>query len=543
MRTCAVLAQLLVAIAFVGSALGAEREARGHPPEPPRTGKFLSLHYGRVETEWMVEAAKRVDMMLFSASIQLTVPRAVREANPKALCLGYLNTLDFDGKDGGKHLDRPSMTAEWPEVNRKEDWFLHDDKGQRILCYLHDGYRERYAVDRTNPQLQRYLAGKAKEIVAAGYDGVFLDNFALELGFRRKDKYSGFPAGMTNARWQEGGRALLAAIKEAVGKDKLVVYNGLHGGASRQRSSFQTEGLSPFEAAMQAAEACDGGMWEGYFGWGGLTETTLRNTVDTIAAYNNRDKVTIALATGESQREANVRFCLYLLSLDGTRAYFSYVPNYKRIRWYPVFDTDLGKPAGDYELRDGVATRRFEKGFVLVNATDRAATVALPQPYQGRYAERLERAALPPKSGEILFDLSVKVEPPETVERSVEASGGPVNLMGQQRGNRTEGTMTLTIPADIPLKDIRAASLVFTINDWDQTGEGEIHLNGHRVDLPISRASNGRDYEFPPFPVSVEWLKAGESEVKFIYKATAGFIAKQVTLLLEVPHRRAEVGR
>ena len=40
-------------------------------------------------------------------------------------------------------------------------------------------------------QLQSYLAEKAKEVVDAGYGGVFLDNFGLELLFRRKDKYSG----------------------------------------------------------------------------------------------------------------------------------------------------------------------------------------------------------------------------------------------------------------------------------------------------------------------------------------------------------------
>ncbi|MBM4047948.1 MAG: hypothetical protein FJ279_22840, partial [Planctomycetes bacterium] len=496
-----------------GNAAGQPQAASPRAPSP-RTAKFLSLHFGRVETEWMVEAAKQVDMMLFSANIQVTVPPAVRAANPKALCLGYLNTLDL-----GPRASLESMVKEWAEIDRKhEDWFLHDEKGQRILVYMHTGARDRYGLDRTNPGLQRYLAEKAKEIVVAGYDGVFLDNHTLELLFRRKDKYSGFPAGMTNARWQEGGRALLAAIKQAVGKDNppaatgaaragLVVYNGLHGGASRQRSSFQTEGLSPFEAAMQAAEVCDGGMWEDYFGSSGLTETTLRNAVDTLAAYNKRNKVTVALSTGESAREARTRFCLYLLSLDGDHAYFSYVPDYKRVRWYPVFDTDIGKPAADYELRDGVATRRFEKGFVAVNATERSRLVGMPQPYQNRYAEKLDELTLPPKSGEILSDLSLKIIPPETVERSVEASGGPVNLMGQQRGDRVEGGMVVTIPADIPLKAIRSASLVFTINDWDQRDEGEIQLNGHRVDLPISKASNGRDHEFPPHPVPVEWLR------------------------------------
>jgi hypothetical protein len=44
-----------------------------------RTGKFLSLHYGSVKEKWMVEAAKRVDMMLFSANVQVTVRRIRRQ--------------------------------------------------------------------------------------------------------------------------------------------------------------------------------------------------------------------------------------------------------------------------------------------------------------------------------------------------------------------------------------------------------------------------------------------------------------------------------
>jgi len=403
---------IFLLLTFGGVAIAGATDADG---VAARTGKFLSLHYGSVKPEWMVEAAECVDMMLFSANVQVIVPQAVREANPDALCLGYLNALDFDGRRDGRNLETPGMRKEWHEINQREDWFLHDEKGERVLVYMHTGTRERYGIDRTNPELQRYLAEKAKEIVDAGYDGVFLDNFGLELLFLRKDKYSGRPAGMTNARWQEGGRALLAAIKQAVGEDKVLIYNGLHGGSSRKLSSYQTEGVPTFEAAIQMAEVCDGGMWEGYFGYGGLSlsESNLRRIVDTFVAYNKLNKVTVALASGKSEQDAKTRFCLYLLSLDGEHAYFSYVPNYKRVDWYPIFDIDIGKPAADYEMQDGIATRLFEKGFVAVNATEEKATVSLPQRYKNGLGEEVEKLTLPPKSGEILFDLSVEIELPE----------------------------------------------------------------------------------------------------------------------------------
>ena len=356
----------------------------------------------------MVEAAKHVDMMLFSANVTVTIPPAVRKANPDVLCLGYLNVLDFNGKNNGPYLATPGMKEDWPEINKKEDWFLHDENGERILVYIHNGARERYAIDCTNPELQRYMGEAAKEIVDNGYDGVFLDNFGLELLFRRTDKYTGFPADMTNMRWQDGGKNLIVAIKQALGEENPVIFNGLHGGYSTKRSSFQTEGISPFAAAMQAVENCDGGMWEGYFGWSGLSldESVLQRTVDTLAVFNRLNKVTVALATGDSEHDAEVLFCLYLLSMDGDNAYFSYVPDYKRIKWYSIFDTDIDKPASDYELHDGIATRRFGKGLVAVNTREQEAVVALPKTYRNRLGDEVKELTLPPKSGEILFEVT-----------------------------------------------------------------------------------------------------------------------------------------
>jgi len=377
-----------------------------------RTGKFVSLHLGSVDTASVEEAARHVDMMIFSPNVTVSVPETVRTINPDVRCLGYINSLDFNGKGNGDYLSTPGMKADWPIINTHEDWFLHDENGERILVYLHTGARERYAIDRTHPGLQRYLAEKGKEIITAGYDGVFLDNFSLELLFRREDKYSGFPAGMTNTAWQEGGYELLSAMKEELTSEKLLVFNGVHGGSSHVRSSFQTEGLAPFDSAMRAADVCDGGMWEGYFGWGelNLSESRLSSTVNTLAAFNTRNKVTIACATGESDRDAKTLFCLYLLSLDGENAYFSYVPNYKRIRWYPVFDTDIGRPVAEYELHDGIATRRYENGFVSVNAKSQEVTIDLPGVFQNPLGENVEKLTLQPKSGEILFEESAKIE-------------------------------------------------------------------------------------------------------------------------------------
>jgi len=116
--------------------------------------------------------------------------------------------------------------------------------------------------------------------------------------------------------------------------------------------------------------------------------------------------------------------------------------------------------------------------------------------------------------------------------RSFESKDPQVNLLGNARGDRTEGFMRVVLPVEEA--NPASAYLVLTLNDWDQRGEGEITLNGHRVALPTSRLSNGRDYRFPPVAVPVEWLKFGPEPnvLRFVYTATAGFIVRKAQILI-----------
>ena len=116
--------------------------------------------------------------------------------------------------------------------------------------------------------------------------------------------------------------------------------------------------------------------------------------------------------------------------------------------------------------------------------------------------------------------------------RPFASTDAPVNLMGTGRGDRTEGTMTIVLPVEEA--NPGEAYLVLTINDWDQTGEGEIFLNGHPVELAISKLSNGRDYTFPSVRVPPDRLKFGPEPnvLRFVYKATAGFIIKRAEIIV-----------
>ena len=113
------------------------------------------------------------------------------------------------------------------------------------------------------------------------------------------------------------------------------------------------------------------------------------------------------------------------------------------------------------------------------------------------------------------------------------ASGDPVvNLLGAARGDRTDGTMKITLPVEEA--NPHAAWLVLTLNDWDQDAEGEIFLNGHKVQLATSNLSNGRDHAFPPVRLPTDWLRFGDTpnELKFVYLRTAGFIVRRAEIVI-----------
>jgi hypothetical protein len=116
--------------------------------------------------------------------------------------------------------------------------------------------------------------------------------------------------------------------------------------------------------------------------------------------------------------------------------------------------------------------------------------------------------------------------------RGFQTEDEPVVLFAAQRGDRTEGTMKIVLPVEEA--NPAAAYLVLTLHDWDQAGEGEIYLNGHRVELATSKLSNGRDYRFPPVVIPNQWLKFGPepNQLRFLYKSTAGFIVKKAEIVV-----------
>jgi hypothetical protein len=156
-----------------------------------------------------------------------------------------------------------------------------------------------------------------------------------------------------------------------------------------------------------------------------------------------------------------------------------------------------------------------------------------------RYAESLADAILQGRSYmEAIRSARRKLDslhtsiPLEAHGRIFESQDPPVNLLANERGNSTEGEMRIVLPLEEANPD--EAYLILTMFDWDHDDEGEIYLNGHRMDLDPSRLSNWRDHEFPPIWIPSYWLKFGPEPniLRFVWRSGAGFAVKGAKIVV-----------
>ena len=83
---------------------------------------------------------------------------------------------------------------------------------------------------------------------------------------------------------------------------------------------------------------------------------------------------------GSSSDTRAMRFgkASFMLDWDGEGGAFVYHATEAGDPWHPAWTADLGEPVGEkVVLAPGVATRRFERGRVIVNATTTAVTVTV----------------------------------------------------------------------------------------------------------------------------------------------------------------------
>jgi len=386
--------QLLFAVIFLcETVIGDDKQNDSLCSKKVCTPKFFAVALGKVDNKKLHNSANLCDLIILSPTSYPKIPSVLKEMNKKITILGYCETMSSD-------VDN----EEFVELNKHEDWFLHDGNGRRINVYVNKT-NKRFGMDKTKEGYQDWLANKCKKIIEAGYDGIFLDNLGVVFGYKNPFKYSGFPVGIENFNWQRGSIKLLEKVKAAVGKRNIVVFNQISVDDNSKLLGLikNNNGMDAMTASISFADACDGAMKENFFDNGKQINEDAPKFLNLLNILNKKNKYTLCLSRGNSAREAKTLYCLYLLALNGENSFFSYQIDYKTINWFDFYEKDLGSPLNDYSNYNGIGMREYMNGLVVVNFSNIIKLVNLPGEFSNDEGQKVKTLTLNGKTGELLF--------------------------------------------------------------------------------------------------------------------------------------------
>ena len=388
-NTCAVVGVLALLVS--GLACGSITNARdGVAAQRSALHAFVAL--GDIK-DYRVPKA-RYDLVIVSPGhpLDAALTRA-RTAYPGSIVLGYLNTMDLNELVPGAR----------EALQGHEDWYLHDAAGQRVRVRIdrYKGDRARFGMNVGVVGYQDYLAGRATEILRAGYDGVHLDNIETDSSYhpdRVGTWISGMPVEITREGWVAAEHSMLMRLRSKVTSA---------GFGSRPLIINHIRAAEP-EASRLLLESVEGANTEGWltrdrahdgpFGW--------KASVDQAAEVARSGKMlTLICKTDSVEREESLYlFASYLLATDGRHLYFFHGTAYRpeATVWHDFYDIDLGEPEGDAHLVSGLYVRKFERGIVAVNPLEVTGTLSPGDGHVDLAGTRITTVPVAPHSAVIL---------------------------------------------------------------------------------------------------------------------------------------------
>jgi hypothetical protein len=336
----------------------------------------------------------------------------------------------------GYHGDwtAPSIYADLRAELYAHNWWMKGTTGQKVMLPFGSGLLNMTTWCPRDPQgkrlcdwLPEYIAAR----LASGgrWDGVYLDFCMDEIGW--VNSYVAKPIDADNdhiadsrpqldAAWMLGMRLMTERLRELVGGDYIIVTNGnntLYGACNGStREDFPNMHGSWYENIMNGTY--------GYVSIESQYRQPSVNIVNSIwpgsAGPNG--------AEGDPAYERQVRFGLASTLVYGN-GYFSFdglngTGGHCQAWWHPLYDIDLGQPAGRAErltaqpaVREGTTNgdflrmRRFTKGVAVVNPTPSAQSVSLggtyfrPESWNGQFYARtgaVSSIVLQPYTGDVL---------------------------------------------------------------------------------------------------------------------------------------------
>jgi hypothetical protein len=252
------------------------------------------------------------------------------------------------------------------EQSSLDPYILRDGSGNRLFidygCSA--GTCPLYAADIGDPGWRRRYIDRAKEKVALGYKGLFVDD--VNLDFRVSNGYGNFVApvdertgqAMTEEDWQRYMAEFMEQLRAELPADFEIVHNQVYFFAGGTSNPYVRRAIEAASHINIERGVIDPGIvgGSGPFGY----ETVLA----WVEYAHSRGKGVVWDAASTWGRE--YAMATHFLTANGLD-FFQHGAGANPDGWWTGYETNLGEPLGERYSWSGVLRRDFERGIVLVN--------------------------------------------------------------------------------------------------------------------------------------------------------------------------------
>ncbi|OGI17216.1 MAG: hypothetical protein A2287_06245 [Candidatus Melainabacteria bacterium RIFOXYA12_FULL_32_12] len=343
---------LITGCGFTGSAISQTHSANQYfkALEYPRIG-LNQLSTKRIRNNpSAIQDAAMLDMVIINKSEDLFVDqeasyeiaRKLKAINPNIKVLQYLTISDvWYYQDTYKNFAK-----QHPNI------LLKDRQGNYIHPYSSSYGKKRYMFDSTEPIWQNYFAARMKKITDQGMDGLFIDNLWRSNWQNLKISEERFK------QIQRGWETALQKGRQLIGPSKIILAN------SPPYALYQTRDIVMLEGRLKPTKK----SLDEYFKW-----------TDQAQSYNQLiyDAVQYDAYKGDKFHYVPEFFLPAVLLTDNI-----WGVSYESPKWFELVRKvgKIGYPTASRQRSpNGVLVRDYTKGKVLLNDTNTAKIVTLPQ--------------------------------------------------------------------------------------------------------------------------------------------------------------------
>jgi hypothetical protein len=295
------------------------------------------------------------------------------------------------------YKDSYALKPHWPEYRKQPDWVLRDAQGNQLYIPwgCQRGSCPQFAADMGNPEFQAHWIEQAREKIAPGYRGIWVDDVNLTWrvsdgeGQHVKpiDPRTGKPMLLEDWRryFAEFMEALRAALPDIELAHNAIWYAGEFDDPAILRQIDAADYINLERGAT------DSGLryGDGRFGF--------ERFLSFIDLVHQRGRAVILMDYGSSEVQREFSLAAYLLVNNGRDLLSS-----NQLDWtgpetfWPGYRLDLGAALGPRESWRGLLRRDFACGRVLLNQPGgRRTSLVVPGDYRalgGRSAGSLQLA-------------------------------------------------------------------------------------------------------------------------------------------------------